>query len=239
MVKVAFVIGDYPSEERTRRENVALSYSTADIQVGIVSAPVTPYFHGMTSTEINIVNPAIIQAFVDAEKQGYDAAVPLGFLDLGIDGGRSAVDIPVIGPFEAALHIASFVGDRFGVIVYHESQIPWMEQSARRLRMDDRIVAYGNSGFDLPDIINNKDAMIENFIATARKMIEDDRVDVILPAGITQCPVHMNPQWLMEQIGVPVVEGIGGPIRIAALLASSGLRHSRKRWWKSSFFAPK
>lgn len=239
MVKVAFVIGDYPSEQRTLREQVALSYSTADIEVGLVSAPVTPYFHGMTATEINLVNPAIIQAFKDAENQGYDAAVPLGFLDLGVDGGRSAVDIPVIGPFEAALHIASFLGDRFGVIVYHESQIPTMEQNARRYRMTDHIVAYGASGFDLPDIAANVEGMKAGFIATARKMIEEQRVDVIIPGGITQCPVHMKPAWLMEQLGVPVVEGIGGPIRMAALMASSGLKQSRRRYWKSSAFDAK
>ena len=29
MARVAFVIGDYPSEERSRREKVALSYATA------------------------------------------------------------------------------------------------------------------------------------------------------------------------------------------------------------------
>ena len=42
MARVAFVIGDYPSEERSRREKVALSYATAEVEVGIVSAPVTP-----------------------------------------------------------------------------------------------------------------------------------------------------------------------------------------------------
>ena len=88
MARVAFVIGDYPSEERSRREKVALSYATAEVEVGIVSAPVTPYFHGMTAAEITMVSPALIQAFREAEAQGYDAAVPLGFLDLGV-GGRS------------------------------------------------------------------------------------------------------------------------------------------------------
>ena len=31
MARVAFVIGDYPSEERSRREKVALSYATAEV----------------------------------------------------------------------------------------------------------------------------------------------------------------------------------------------------------------
>jgi hypothetical protein len=25
--------------------------------------------------------------------------------------------------------------------------------------------------------------------------------------GITQCPVHIKPDWLMQELGVPVVEG--------------------------------
>src|SRR3990172_11570918 len=78
MTRVAFVIGDYPSEERARREKVALSYSTSEVQVGIVSAPVTPYLLGLTPTEIALVQPAVISAFREAEKQGYDAIVPLG-----------------------------------------------------------------------------------------------------------------------------------------------------------------
>jgi Asp/Glu/hydantoin racemase len=43
----------------------------------------------------------------------------------------------------------------------------------------------------------------------------------------------MKPQWLSEQLGVPVVEGIGAPIRLAALLVSLGLKHSRVRWQKA------
>jgi len=39
---------------------------------------------------------------------------------------------------------------------------------------------------------------------------------------------------LQEQLGVPVVEGFGAPIRMAALLASLGLKQSRVRWPKSA-----
>ena len=233
MVRVAFVIGGYPPEEHARREKVALSYSNSEIEVGIVSAPVSPYFHGMTAAEITLVSPAVIQAFRDAEAEGYDAVVPLGFLDLGVDGGRSAVDIPVIGPFEAALHIASILGDRFGCVAYHEIHFPVLQGILRRYGMEHKVVGWASSGFDLPDIAANHDSMVENFVAAARKLIDESGADVIIPTGITQCPVHIDPKWLMEQLGVPVVEGIGGPIRLAAMLAESGLSHSRKRWMKS------
>ena len=55
-------------------------------------------------------------------------------LDLGVDGGRSLVDIPVIGPCEAVFHIAAQLGDRFGVICYHQTVIPRQITQTRMLR---------------------------------------------------------------------------------------------------------
>ena len=44
----------------------------------------------------------------------------------------------------------------------------------------------------------------------------------------------MDPDWLSAELGVPVVEGIGAPIRLAAMFAGMNYRHSRKRWPKST-----
>jgi Asp/Glu/hydantoin racemase len=51
--------------------------------------------------------------------------------------------------------------------------------------------------------------------------------DVILPMGIAQCPVHIKPDFLMKELGVPVVEGIGAPIRLAHMLVHLKLNYSR------------
>jgi allantoin racemase len=236
MVRVAFVIGGYPAEERIRREHVAMSYASTEVEIGIVSAPVSPYVHGLSPIEIQLVAPAFINAFRQAEKEGYDAVVPLGTLDLGVDGGRSAVDIPVVGPTEAMLHIASLLGRRFGALIYHDRLRPMTQAIVRRYGMDDKIVGWRACGFDLPDLAANHDAVVENFVAGARALIKDRAVEVILPLGISQCPIHMKPEWLSEQLGVPVVEGSGAPIRLAAMLAELNLTHSRTRWPKSSSF---
>ena len=45
---------------------------------------------GITPTEIQLVAPAFIDAYRRAEKEGYDAVVPLGMLDLGVDGRATA-----------------------------------------------------------------------------------------------------------------------------------------------------
>src|SRR6185295_16575772 len=155
MIRVAFVIGGYPPEEYKRRADVARSYSTSEIEVGIVDTKASPYFYGITPAEIQIVTPAYIESYRQAEKEGYDAAVPLGMLDLGIDGGKSAVDIPVVGPFEASFHVASLVGDRFGLVVYHPRTIPFTRAMARRYGMESKIAGIRSVGSALPDIAAN------------------------------------------------------------------------------------
>src|SRR5439155_5868765 len=231
MIRVAFVIGDYPAQERRLREDVARSYSSADIEVGILSVPARP-FDGLTPAEIQAAAPLFHESFRQAEREGYDAVVPLGMLDLGVEGGRSAVDIPVIAPLQAVLHVAAQLGDRFGVVCYHPSAIPRHRAQTKAYGMESWIAGRRASGFYVQHIADNKNRMVESFLRAARALIEEDGADVIIPQGITQCPVQMKPKWLSEQLGVPVVEGIGAPIRMAAMLAGLGLRHSRVRWQK-------
>ena len=232
MIRVAFCIGGYPPEEFKRRADLALSYSTPEVQVGIINVEASPYFYGITPAEIQLVAPAFIDAYRRAEKEGYDAVVPLGMLDLGVDGGRSAVDIPVIAPMEACLHVAALIGDRFGLVIYHENLLAFNRAIVRRYGMEDRIVGFGVCGFDLPDLAAHRDEVVQNFADEAGRLIELG-AEVIIPMGISQCPVHIDPKGLQQQLGVPVVEGFGAPIRMAALLASLGLKQSRVRWPKS------
>jgi len=236
VVRIAFVIGTYPPEEQARREAVAISYATADIEIGIIRVSASPYVKDVGATEIELAAPAFIEAYREAQKQGYDAAVPLGFLDIGINGGRSAVDIPVVGACQSALHLGLQLGDRLGMVVYSPDLIPVMRTIVRRYGLEQHVVGIAHSGFELTEIARHKDAMAEQFLISARSLIETAGAEVIIAAGITQCPVHMKADWLSAQLGVPVIEGIGASIRMAALLAGLSLRHSRLRWPASSSF---
>jgi len=232
MIRVAFCIGQYPPVERKKRIDAALSYSTPEIEVGIIDIPADPYV-GLGPAEIQGVAPTFHRAFVEAERKGYDAVVPLGMLDLGVDGGKSLVDIPVIGPAHASLHVASLVGDRIGLIVYLPQYIPYFRSQVRAYRMELFMGGYRSVDIPLDQMTKNHDALVENFIREARHLIDVDGCDVIIPHGITQCPIHMKPDWLAKELGVPVVEGIGAPIRVAAMLAGLGYKQSRVRWAKA------
>jgi hypothetical protein len=77
-----------------RREDVARSFASAEVGVGIKSVLPAP-FGGLGPAEIQQVAPYYHAGYLQAEREGYDAAVPLGTLDLEVDGGRTLVDIPI------------------------------------------------------------------------------------------------------------------------------------------------
>src|SRR5712692_6133177 len=166
MIRVAFVIGDYPPVERKLREDVARGYSSADVEVGVLSVPARP-FDGLTPAEIQAAAPIFHAAFRQAEREGFDAVVPLGMLDIGVDGGRSAVDIPVIAPLQAVLHVAAQLGDRFGVVCYHPSAIPRHRAQTQAYGMESWIAGRRASGFYVQHIADNKDRMVESFLRAA------------------------------------------------------------------------
>src|SRR6516225_6272056 len=199
MIKIAFVIGDYPPQDRRRREEVARSYSSADVEVGIVSVAARP-FDGLGPAEIQAAAPIFHEAFRQAERAGYDAVVPLGMLDLGVEGGRSAVDIPVVAPLQATLHVAAQVGEQFGVVCYHPSAIARHRAQTRAYGMESFIAGRRASGFYLQHIAANREQMVDSFLKAARALIDDDGADVIIAQGITQCPLEMKPQWLMAEL---------------------------------------
>jgi allantoin racemase len=232
VIRVAFAVGDYPEPERKLREAVALSYSSAEVEVGIVPVRASPY-GGLGPAEIQLVAPYYHEAFLRAEQAGYDAAVPLGMLDLGVDGGRSMVEIPVIGPCEAAFHVAAQLGERFGVVCYSSRTIPRQITQTRAYGMEAWIAGRRAVELELRDMTANKDRLVEAFLRESKSLIRDAGADLIIAHGISLCPVHIKPDFLTRELGVPVVEGIGAPIRMAALLAGLGLKHSRIRWPKS------
>ena len=232
MIRVAFCVGQYPPDERKLRIDAALSYASAEVEVGILDVQKSP-FPGLSSADIQGVADDFHRVFIRAENEGYDAVVPLGMLDLGVDGGRCLVDIPVIGPAHATFHVAALVGDRFGVIAYVPGYLPRLRAQVQGYGMSHFVAGYRSVSMPIREMTANRDKMVETFLREARSLIDDHGADVIVPHGISLCPTHIKPDWLSKELGVPVVEGIGAPIRVAAMLAGLGYRQSRIRWPKA------
>ena len=75
--------------------------------------------------------PDTVAKIIEAERDGVDAVVIDCMGDPGMQAAREAVSIPVLGPGEATMHIASMLGHRFSIVTVLSSCIPLMENQAK------------------------------------------------------------------------------------------------------------
>jgi allantoin racemase len=229
MVKVAVILGGYPGEERDRRANCITSYSTADVSVEVVPVAPSPYATDLTEGELGLITPDFVMAALAAERDGYDAVVPFGTLDIGVQAARTYLKIPIVGPLEAGLRLASFVGDTYGLVTYTEHATAYQSALARLYGCEDRIVRSQNIGISIYHLKDDPDEVRRRFVAAGQQLVKEG-AQVIIPAGVSCCPVWMTADSLAEEIGVPVVECVGAPVRIATILAQQNLAASRQRY---------
>lgn len=79
----------------------------------------------------HLLETAVFDECMRLEEEGFDAIIVGCCYDPGVRVARELVDIPVIGPLEASLNMASFFGHRPTVITDHHKAAPYIEDLVR------------------------------------------------------------------------------------------------------------
>ncbi len=99
--------------------------------------PPDRYLHRLTENRCALKAVANV---IQAEEEGFDAAILGHFQDSGLWDARAAVDMPVIGLGECAMLHACTLGHRAGLITISPVFLRWHEEQIVRYRLEDRIV---------------------------------------------------------------------------------------------------
>src|SRR5436190_7189359 len=83
-----------------------------------------------------MATPAIIRKIVWAEDNGYDAVIQSNTFDPGVEAGRTAVRIPVIGVMRTTVHSAATLADRIGITVPLPGHVPYTRRILRSYGLD-------------------------------------------------------------------------------------------------------
>src|ERR1700752_3438321 len=75
--------------------------------------------------------PAIVRKIFWAAQNGYDAVIQSNTFDPGVDGGRLAVGIPVIGLLRTAVHAALTFSGRVGITEPLAPHVPYTRRILR------------------------------------------------------------------------------------------------------------
>src|SRR5579862_4202852 len=101
--------------------------------------------------------PAIVRKIFWAEQNGYDAVISSNTFDPGVDGGRLAVNIPVIGLCRAAMHAALNLADRVGITVPLGPHVPYTKRILRAYGLEQFVCGMKPIGIYGLDLDKRKD----------------------------------------------------------------------------------
>ena len=177
-VRIAFInpvgTGDYdPQMERT-----LLPFARPDTQLEVM------HFEGVPEDIAfylpkHIIEMALLQLAPGLEAAGYDAIIVGCCYDPGVRVARELVDIPVIGPLEAAINHASYFGHDYSIVTDSRKTVPWL---------DDLTRVYGNTrcrgihaiDWEVPDMLADPIGVARRSLKTFREVLERDGSEVVL-----------------------------------------------------------
>lgn len=86
----------------------------------------------------------IIEAFIEADKEGFDAGVVHCFGDPGVREARAVVRMPIFGPAESAMHFACQIGRRFAIVGSNmPGQLEQLCEQVRQHGLEQRLIPNG------------------------------------------------------------------------------------------------
>lgn len=193
-MKILAVMGEYPPEEAERRRRAVLACASPGTEIGFGVIRAT--FFRRSNSQVNSLSagPLVAEIAVKAEADGYEAVVPFGTLDAGVELARNLVRIPVVGAGQSVLHLGAQLSNRLGVIAYEEKSIPFMRKQMHAWRVADSVVGIRSVEIPLPESTRNRDAMRKKFIEAGRELIDKFDAEIIVPMGVTMVPVQYAPE---------------------------------------------
>ena len=170
--------------------------------------------------------PSIIQKIFWASQNGYNAVISSNTFDPGVDGGRLAVDIPVIGLFRASMHAGLTLADRIGITVPLASHVPYTWRILRSNGLDRFVSGIKPIGVYGRDMKQRKTEIFDITERLIRSLVDDTGAEIILPLGGALIPYIVDPADLAAATGVQVLNTKAIGIRFAEMCVAFGMTQS-------------
>src|SRR3954447_16179892 len=170
--------------------------------------------------------PAIVRKIFWAAEHSYDAVIQSNTFDPGVDGGRLAVNIPMIGLLRTAMHAALTLADRVGVTVPLPGHVPYTWRILRSYGLDSFVSDIRPIGVYGKDIAQRGSEIFDITTKLIRGLIDETRAEIILPLGGALIPYVVDPQELAKATGIQVLNTKAIGIRFAEMCVAFGMTQS-------------
>ena len=231
-MKKVLVIVPFPMSEENlalRREQlkaVSISDSISFIFRPVKAAP----RNYISQADMVLADMGILEVGINAEQEGFSAVCIDTMSDSGVAALRSILSIPVIGPGRTSMLFALSLGTKFSIITMWEKWRHLYDKTVKDLGIGHALASVRsiNMAPDNQALLNGKEeALFPLLEQAAKKAIEEDGAEVILLGSTT---MHQAHDYLSKALDVPVINPGPMTYKMAEIMVSSSLSHSRKAY---------
>ena len=165
----------------------------------------------------------LLEEILKGEAEGVDGYVIACFGDPGLLAARELTRSPVIGIAEAAMHVASLISTGFSIVT---------TLSRTRIIAQHLVDNYGMNKF-CRNIRSTDLAVLElETDGNARKIIIDECRKALVEDGAEAIVLGCSgmadlAKEISQEIGAPVIDGVGAAVKFVEVLVSLGLETSK------------
>lgn len=183
--------------------------------------------YGDSYYDLLILDMFVFEEGLKSEQEGYSAVCIDTMTDSGMYALRSRLNIPVIGPGIATMHLAGILGHKFSVVTMWDRWLPIYHKALNEYRLWEKCASLRSIDEvpDLENLLKGKEEKIFGKLETeCRAAIEQDGASVIILGSTT---MHQSHGYLAKRLPVPVLNPGVIAYKIAEMLVELGLSHSK------------
>jgi allantoin racemase len=172
----------------------------------------------------SIAAPYILEAVKEANQQGFDALILAAFCDPVLEAVKEISNIPVYGIEEASFSTALLLGDKFGILTEKKQKEAVKIQHVRKHGLLERFAGVRALNLGVVEIGNNPAKVKEIGITICRKLVEEDKAEVIILGCASMAGYDRD---IEQAVGVPVLDPVAVTFKLVEGLTSLGVHHSK------------
>ena len=171
-----------------------------------------------------MASPDILRLIKEGEAEGADAVVVSCMGDPGVMAGKELVKIPVLGPCETSLLVASSLGDKTSIITVLENEVCAIWDNVRAYELSQKVASVRAINIPVLELRKDTNRTLNALVEESKKAIKEDGAKTIILGCTGMTGLGKK---LAEKLDVPVLDPLLVTLKFAEMLLCLGLKQSK------------
>lgn len=211
----------FPPGEEERRLRYIRPHLPPDVDVKVVINSGGPEFLDR-ARDFGTAKESMYRDFAEFDPTAVDAVVVSGALDPGLPELRSKARVPVIGPGEASLFVASVIGEPLTIITVDEHAVEATHQLLRQVPAKPEIVSIRSTETPVRAVMDDMPAARAALLEQCQRAVQEDGAGAIYLGCMIYSMIDVMDD-VRSSVNVPVID----PLAISLSAALSCAESSR------------